>query len=174
MRIQWAKLILGALVISALAGCGFKLRGPTQFPFKKIYTSFAESSPVGADFKRTMRAQDSVEFVPKPEEGEVRLMILQDAREREIVGYSATGRPREYQLRQKLRYQILDNKADPIGGPVEIVIRRDISTSDALLNAKLQEEELLYREMQDDLVQQLLRRLSVVNPKQGSDANSRR
>jgi LPS-assembly lipoprotein len=101
-------------------------------------------------------------------------MILQDAREREIVGYSATGRPREYQLRQKLRYQILDNKADPIGGPVEIVIRRDISTSDALLNAKLQEEELLYREMQDDLVQQLLRRLSVVNPKQGSDANSRR
>ncbi len=174
MKYQWTKLLIGALVITAVAGCGFKLRGPTQFPFKKLYTSFADSSPVGADFKRLMRAQDSVEFVAKPEEGEVRLMVLQDLREREIVGYSATGRPREYQLRQKLRYQILDSKADPIGSSAEIVIRRDISTSDALINAKQQEEELLYREMQDDLVQQLLRRLSVVNPKQGSDANSRR
>jgi LPS-assembly lipoprotein len=174
MRYQWAKLVLGALVIVAVAGCGFKLRGPTQFPFKKLYTSFAETSAVGADFRRMMRAQDSVEFVAKPDQGEVRLMILQDAREREIVGYSATGRPREYQLRQKLRYQILDSKADPIGDETEIVIRRDISTSDALLNAKLQEEELLYREMQDDLVQQLLRRLAAVNPKQSSNANSRR
>jgi LPS-assembly lipoprotein len=174
MRYRWATLLLGALVIAAVAGCGFKLRGPTQFPFKKLYTSFAESSPVGADFKRMMRAQDSVEFVAKPEQGEVRLMILQDVREREIVGYSATGRPREYQLRQKLRYQLLDNKADLIGSDAEIVIRRDISTSDALINAKQQEEEQLYRDMQEDLVQQLLRRLSVVNPKQGSDANSRR
>jgi LPS-assembly lipoprotein len=174
MSYPGAKLLLGALIIATVAGCGFKLRGPTQFPFKKLYTSFAESSPVGADFKRMMRAQDSVEFVAKPEQGEVRLIILQDAREREIVGYSATGRPREYQLRQKLRYRLLDIKADPIGSDTEIVIRRDISTSDALLNAKQQEEELLYREMQDDLVQQLLRRLSVVNPKQGSDANSSR
>jgi LPS-assembly lipoprotein len=174
MSYPGAKLLLGALIIATIAGCGFKLRGPTQFPFKKLYTSFAETSPVGADFKRMMRAQDSVEFVAQPEQGEVRLIILQDAREREIVGYSATGRPREYQLRQKLRYRLLDIKADPIGSDTEIVIRRDISTSDALLNAKQQEEELLYREMQDDLVQQLLRRLSVVNPKQGSDANSRR
>jgi LPS-assembly lipoprotein len=171
---RWAKLMLCAVVVAALAGCGFKLRGPTPFPFKTLYTTFAETSPVGADFKRLMRAQDSVEFVTKPELGEIRLVILQDAREREIVGYSATGRPREYQLRQKLRYRILDSKADPIGSDAEIVIRRDISTSDALLNAKQQEEEQLYREMQDDLVQQLLRRLSVVNPKQGSDANSRR
>jgi LPS-assembly lipoprotein len=178
MRYQWTKRLIaamcGSLVIVAVAGCGFKLRGPTQFPFKKLYTSFADSSPVGADFKRNMRAQDSVEFVAKPEQGDVRLMILQDVREREIVGYSATGRPREYQLRQKLRYRLLDGKADPIGTDTEIVIRRDISTSDALLNAKLQEEELLYREMQDDLVQQLLRRLSVVKPTQSSDANPRR
>jgi LPS-assembly lipoprotein len=142
--------------------------------FSKLYTNFADGSLVGSDFRRMLRAQDSVEIVAKPEQGELRLMVLQDLREREIVGYSATGRPREYQLRQKLRYRLLDSKADPIGNEVEIVIRRDISTSDALINAKLQEEEQLYREMQGDLVQQLIRRLGAVNLKQSPDANPRR
>jgi LPS-assembly lipoprotein len=171
---HWTKLVLSAIIIAAIAGCGFKLKGPTELPFAKLYTNFAESSLVGVDFKRLLRAQGSVEIVTKPELGEVRLMILQDLREREIVGYSATGRPREYQLRQKLRYQILDSKADPIGEAVEIVIRRDISTSEALINAKQQEEERLYRDMQDDLVQQLIRRLGAINPNQSTDANSRR
>jgi LPS-assembly lipoprotein len=170
----WAKIILCAATALALAGCGFKLRGPTPMSFSKLYTNFADASLVGSDFRRMLRAQDSVEIVAKPEQGELRLMVLQDIREREIVGYSATGRPREYQLRQKLRYKLLDSKADPIGNEVEIVIRRDISTSDALINAKLQEEEQLYREMQGDLVQQLIRRLGAVNLKPSSDANPRR
>jgi LPS-assembly lipoprotein len=169
-----AILVFSAFVIIALAGCGFKLKGPTQLSFTKVYTTFADGSLVGVDFRRLLRAQGSVEIVTKPELAEIRLMILQDLREREIVGYSATGRPREYQLRQKLRYQVLDSKADPIGEAVEIVIRRDISTSEALINAKQQEEEQLYRDMQDDLVQQLVRRLGAINLKQGSDANSRR
>jgi LPS-assembly lipoprotein len=170
----WAKITLCVATALCLAGCGFKLRGPTPMSFSKLYTNFADGSLVGSDFRRMLRAQDSVEIVAKPEQGELRLMVLQDLREREIVGYSATGRPREYQLRQKLRYRLLDSKADPIGNEVEIVIRRDISTSDALINAKLQEEEQLYREMQGDLVQQLIRRLGAVNLKQSPDANPRR
>jgi LPS-assembly lipoprotein len=168
---QW--LLFTAICI-AVVGCGFKLRQPTPMAFTKLYTNFADASLVGGDFKRLLRSQDNVEFVTSPEKAQVRLMVLQDLREREIVGYSATGRPREYQLRQKLRYQLLDSKADPLGNEVEIVIRRDISTNDALLNAKQQEEEQLYREMQGDLVQQLIRRLGAVNPTQSSDANPRR
>jgi LPS-assembly lipoprotein len=171
---RWAILLLSAFIIASVSACGFKLKGPTQLSFTKLYTDFAEGSLVGVDFRRLLRAQGSVEIVSKPELGDVRLMILQDARERETVGYSATGRPREYQLRQKLRYQILDNKANPVGDVVEIVIRRDISTSEALINAKQQEEEQLYRDMQDDLVQQLVRRLASINLKQLPDANSRR
>jgi LPS-assembly lipoprotein len=174
MRQTWAKFLLYTVLAIAVAGCGFKLRGPTPLSFTKLYTNFAVGSLVGNDFRRMLRSQDSIEFVAKPEQGEVRLMILIDTREREIVGYSATGRPREYQLRQRLRFQMLDSKADPIGGESEIVIRRDISTSDALINAKQQEEEQLYLEMQSDLVQQLIRRLGAVNPKINSDANSRR
>ena len=44
----------------------------------------------------------------------------------------------------------------------EILLRREITTTDTQLVAKEQEEALLYREMQTDMVQQLLRRLAVV------------
>jgi LPS-assembly lipoprotein len=149
-------------VMASLNGCGFKLRGATVMPFRKLFTSFAPSSPVGNVFKRLLRNEGGTEFVVKAEDAELRLVILSDIREREIVGYSATGRPSLYQLRQKLRYQLMDAKAEPLGTEVEIVIRRDITTSDALLNAKQQEEEFLYVEMQDDIAQQLIRRLSAV------------
>jgi LPS-assembly lipoprotein len=174
MKTRLTQWLLYTAICIGVVGCGFKLRQPTPLPFSKLYTNFADASLVGGDFRRLLRAQDSVELVSTPEKAQIRLMILQDLREREVVGYSATGRPREYQLRQKLRYKLLDAKADPLGDEVEIVIRRDIATNDALIIAKEQEQEQIYREMQGDLVQQLLRRLSAVNPTQSSDANPRR
>jgi LPS-assembly lipoprotein len=171
------KWLLGIVMCVALASCGFKLRGATPLPFTDLYTNFTDASLVGGDFKRIIRSQGTVNLLAAPEKAQLRLMILQDLRDRQIVGFSGTGRPREYQLIQKLRYKLLDSKADPIGDEVEIVIRRDVSTSEALINAKQQEEEQIYREMQGDLVQQLIRRLGAVNlnsSSQSSDANSRR
>jgi LPS-assembly lipoprotein len=155
----------GALGLAALVqGCGFKLRGATTMSFASLYTNFSQNSPVGADFRRILRSQADVALVDEAVKAQLRLIILNDNREREIVGYSATGRPREYQLRQILRYQLQDRKAEAIGDPVNIIVRRDISTSDAELNAKQQEEELLYKEMQSDIVEQLIRRLSAARP----------
>ena len=47
---------------------------------------------------------------------------------------------------------------------VRDVIRRDISFSDALVLSKEAEEVLLWRDIQNDLVQQLLRRLAAAKP----------
>ena len=55
-----------------------------------------------------------------------------------------------------------DRDGQPLLAPTEIVLRRDITSSDIEVVAKQQEEELLYREMQSDLVQQLLRRLAAI------------
>ena len=44
----------------------------------------------------------------------------------------------------------------------EILLIRDITATDIEIVSKQQEEELLYREMQSDLVQQLLRRLAAI------------
>lgn len=142
------------------AGCGFKLRGTMELPFDTLYTNFPANSLTGAEFRRSVRALAGVRLVEKPEEAQARLLVLSELREREIVAFSSTGRPREYQLRLRLTYRLLDAKADEWLPPAELLLRRDITTTDSQLAAKQQEEVLLYRDMQTDLVQQLLRRLA--------------
>lgn len=142
------------------AGCGFKLRGTMDLPFDTLYTNFPANSLTGAEFRRSVRAMASVRLVEKPEEAQARLLVLSELREREIVAFSSTGRPREYQLRLRLAYRLLDAKADEWLPATELLLRRDITTTDSQLAAKQQEEVMLYRDMQTDAVQQLLRRLA--------------
>jgi LPS-assembly lipoprotein len=47
----------------------------------------------------------------------------------------------------------------------ELVLRREITSSDIEVVNRAQEEELLFREMESDFVQQLLRRLSALKPR---------
>jgi LPS-assembly lipoprotein len=153
-----------------LAGCGFKLRGTVQFGFKNLYVNFSQSSPIGGEFRRAIRTAGDVTLVETPSQADLVMNVMGEAREKEITGFSSTGRPREYQLRLRFIYALRDSQQRPVGTDSNLILlRRDITTTDAQLAAKQQEEVLLYREMQTDLIQQLIRRLAAVNvpPKQG-------
>ncbi len=157
-----ASFVFGVLL---LAGCGFQLRGATDMPFKALYTNFPETSPLGSEFKRSFRQHGDARIVSKLTEADAWLDIQSEARDKEIVAFSSTGRPREYQLRLRLLYRVLDAKSNELIPTSELVLRRDIITTDSQLVAKQQEEILLYREMQSDMVQQLVRRLATARPK---------
>ncbi len=129
-------------------------------PFDTLYLSLPSSSPMGAEFRRAMQAVSTTRIVDKPEQAQARLMVLAEAREKEILAFSSTGRPREYQLRLRVQFRLLDAQADEWIPVSEITLRREVTTTDAQLAAKAQEEVLLYRDMQTDMVQQLLRRLA--------------
>lgn len=142
-----------------LAGCGFQLRGSAQLPFRTLYAAFPYGSGTGAEFRRAMRSSGT-QLVEQPQQADARLLVLEELREKEIVGFSSTGRPREYQIRLLFSFRLLDAGEEELIPPTRIVLRRDITTTDTQFVAKEQEEALLYRDMQRDLVQQLLRRLS--------------
>ena len=67
---------------------------------------------------------------------------------------------REYQLSQHLRYQLLDTAGNSLLDPATLSATREYTFDDSLILGKEQEEELLYRDMEEDLLQQLLRRLA--------------
>lgn len=147
----------------ALGGCGFQLRGSAQLPFETLYAGFLPTSALGGDFRRMVRVLGGTRLVDQPDQAQVRLDVLQELREKEIVGFSSTGRPREYQLRLRFSFKLTDvAKGTELIAPTEIVLRREITTTDTQVVAKEQEEALLHREMQTDMVQQLLRRLAAV------------
>ncbi|MDD2990591.1 MAG: LPS assembly lipoprotein LptE [Zoogloea sp.] len=153
---------LAALAAAPLlaAGCGFQLRGPRPLPFDTIYLGMYEYSELAAAIRRQIQAGSSTRVVTRPEEAAVRLEVLADAKEKFILALNTQGRVREYQLRHRFSFRLVDKNGQEIIAPNEILLRRDLAFDDSQVLAKEQEEILLYRDMQGDLVQQLMRRLS--------------
>lgn len=153
------RLAAGAGALLAAGGCGFQLRGSTDLPFATLHAGFGRGSALGEEFRRELARTTSTRLVDRPEDAQVRLQILGEAREKDIVAYSVVGRPRQYELRLRLRFRAHDGAEREFIAPSEIILRRDISAADNQLTARVDEEALLYREMQQDMVTQLLRRL---------------
>ena len=148
-------ILVFALLLTA---CGFQLRGAQPLPFSSLY--IAENWELGAALKRNIRALGSTQLAQTPQEAQAVLTSIGEAREKIILSLSATGRVREFQLRYRFAYRVHDLKGREFVPPTEIILVRDISFSDERVLAKEQEEVLLYRDMQNDMVQQVLRRLA--------------
>lgn len=150
-------MLLTASVL--LASCGFHLRGQATLPFDSLYVS---GSPVFANqITRSVRAGSHTRVTTNPKDAQVTLQILSELRERVILSLSAAGRVREITLRYRVFYRLTDAKGIEYIAPSEIALRRDITYSDSDVLGKEQEEALLYRDMQNDAVQQIVRRLQV-------------
>jgi LPS-assembly lipoprotein len=112
--------------------------------------------------KRIVTNSSATKVVDKDSEAEVQLQLLSEQREKIIVALNSAGRVREFQLRYKVNYQLIDAAKKELIAPSELVLNRSVSYSDVQVLAKEQEEGLLYRDMQQDAVQQILRRLALV------------
>lgn len=161
------KLVLLFAVAAALSACGFQLRGSGgmySMPFKSIYLGFPETSALGTELKRNLRGGDLVAVVTDPLKAEARFEVLSEGRGKQILSLNSQGRVREYLLTYSLVFRLVDAKGAQLLGPTEINLRRPLAYNETQVLAKESEEALLYRDMQGDLVQQILRRLAAVKP----------
>ena len=163
------RLILssGAAVAAttALTACGFKLRQAPDFAFSTLYLTAAESSPLANELRRNLESTGKVKVLREAKDlnsADVILDLLQELRDRVVVATNSSGQVRELQLRLRVTFRL----RTPTGGePIpstEIIQQRDISYNESQALAKEAEEALLYRNMQSDIVQQMLRRLAAV------------
>lgn len=158
-RRQW--LALGAAGL--LAGCGFQLRRPPDMPFKRIALSgFAPRSPLAEEFRRSLVG--AVQVVDATSQAEVVLVALLDAREKAVVASTAAVQVREVQLRLKFNFRAQTSAGRVLLPATDLLLTRDMSYNETQALAKEQEEAQLYREMQSDVVAQVLRRLSALKP----------
>jgi LPS-assembly lipoprotein len=164
MKIPTRRRLLLAASSLALAGCGFQLRQAPSFAFKTIYIGSAPGSTLGNELKRSIASGDAVTVVnaPTPELAQVVLDILADQREKVVVGMSGSGQVREFQLRTRLRFRLRTPQGKELIPETELLQQRDISYNESAALGKEAEEVLLYRDMQTDIVQQLMRRLAAV------------
>ena len=159
-----ARLLVSLALLVTLAGCGFQLRGAQTMPFPTLYVSMAENSEITANLKRHIRANKSPELVDNPSDAAAILSPLPESRQRVALSYNSAGRVREIQLQYRAGFKLLDPKGKPLSGPLEIYLTREVTYDDAQVLSKAQEEELLWQDMQRDLVQQLIRRMAKAKP----------
>ncbi|HEX8788783.1 MAG TPA: LPS assembly lipoprotein LptE [Telluria sp.] len=168
MRIHNKKMVraFAALLIAAsLTACGFQLRGSNgsyNMPFHSLYLSFSDNSPLGAELKRNLRATDQVKIVDKATDAEAQFLVLSEARNKSILELNSQGRVREYLLGYTLSFTVHDAKGNVLLAPTEITLHRNLAFDETQVLAKEAEEALLYRDMQGDLVQQIMRRLAAI------------
>lgn len=152
--------IASAFASVFLTACGFQLRGAISLPFSTLYISLPETSDIRAAIKRGVEANGETRVVDNPKEAEALLTVLGDVPEKKILSYSAAGRVREYQLVRTFTFRVHDIAGRDYLPLNTMKITRDISFNDSQVLAKESEEALLQRDMQTDLIRQLLRRLA--------------
>jgi LPS-assembly lipoprotein len=158
-----SSIIVLTAALLLLSACGFRLRGEATLPFDSIYVQGAAASPFTIQLKRSITAGTQARIADKPEDAQVVLQIMNERQEKEILALSGGGRVREFYLRYRVSYRLTDSKRTTEHiPPTEIVLRRELTYSDAEALAKESEEMLLFRDMQTDAARQLLFRLQVV------------
>lgn len=168
-RRAWLRAAAAGGLTLALAGCGFRLRGALQLPFASLRSNLSEQSEIGRELRAQLQAS-GVQLVEPALAGqlqspaEVELTVLNEQRERAVVGITSIGQVRELQLRVRFKFRVRSGKGRDLIDDLELLQERDLSYDEALVLGKQAEEELLYREMQSDIVRQLMRRLAAIRP----------
>lgn len=155
------RAVFAAMPAFALAGCGFRLRGTEALPFKTFYPGVPGGSPFGAELRRVVRLQGAT-VVERRDAAQVRFDLLGEAVERDITALSTSGRPREYEIRLRVRWQARDANETDLIAANDLTLRRPITALDAQGVVSQDEEASLVRDMRSDAVRQIMRRLSTV------------
>ena len=150
-----------ALGVALLGGCGFKLRQPAKLSFASIaLTGFGRRSSMADELRRQLAQQ--VQVLQAPDKADVVLEVLDDSREKSVVASTASAQVRELQLRLKFSFRARTPGGRELIPRVELLAKRDLSYNETAALAKEAEELELFRDLQTDVVAQVLRRLAAV------------
>jgi LPS-assembly lipoprotein len=164
MQSMQRRTFLDAVLLTLLLpGCGFRLRASYGFAFQSIAVTPENGTGVAAELARYL-GDLVVPLVATSGQSAPQVIfdVLQEQREKTVVGVNATGQVREFQLRIRVKFRLRTPQGKVLIAETDIAQQRDISFSESAALAKEAEEVLLYRDMQADMVQQLLRRLSAI------------
>lgn len=168
-RRQALTLASAAALSLSLSACGFRLRGSggsAMLPFKTMYISVPGTPSLGIELRRNIEGAGGTDVIADEKLAEVKLEVLSNTRDKQVLTLNSQGRVREFTLYSRVSFQVRDQANNVLLAPAPIVLRRTMSYDESLVLAKESEEATLYREMQSDMVQQILRRIAVLKPAQ--------
>lgn len=161
------RFLFALILAAALSGCGFHLRGAgsAQLPYKSMYIALPETAEVNIWLQRYIRAARNTEITNEAKQAEAVFVQVSDTRTKSILSVNAQGSIREFRLQLDYTFRIIDAKGREVVAPNTINLVRDLTYDASNILAKNQEERVLWRDMTNELVNQIMRRLAIIKPK---------
>lgn len=149
-----------ALLISA---CGFHLKGQQHYAFERLYieASTQISQNVSARLKSMIARGSHVRVVGHPKDADA-ILVLDAIRSRSAKSLSAHGATEEYALEMIVNYQLKNADGAVLLGPDRLILHRSMTYNNQYALSKAIESEQLYQDIENDAIDQLLRRLAAV------------
>lgn len=158
---QWGLAGLIILLSVFLTACGFHLKGVAPLPFNSIYTNITDNSAFGANLRRALLASSpQTRFVDRQQDAEVILQQLSHTRNQREISINAKGQVEEYELQLSLVFELLDSKGREILPPTTLNVIREVPYDAEAVQAKDSEIETIFRDMEQSLINRIVRRLS--------------
>jgi LPS-assembly lipoprotein len=144
----------------SLMSCGFHLRGTSDVSFSSIFIQ-GSTLTISKNLTKSL-TNNGVKVLPSAEGADLLLEMVGEESEKRILSLAGTGTVNEFELYYRVHYRSKLAGA-ALWNPVQTVeARRDFTYSDANLLAKQGEEKRLNENMQQDVISNLLRRLSAL------------
>jgi LPS-assembly lipoprotein len=158
-RSSGARLLVGLAFAGVLVGCGFHLRGDVTYAFPTLYVNSPPTAPITAELKRTLESASGTHIVGSAKDAAVILDVTNVTDDKQVLSLSAGGRVNEYQLTKRVGFSLHDSDGHDWLPAGEIVVRRAYTFNESEVLAREHEETRMLKEMQTDVVQQIVRRL---------------
>ncbi len=158
-----SNVFMGLLLV-AIAGCGFHLRGVVPLPdsLKIMYVQGINvQQGIGLTLKRGLE-QNGVQVVNDYEKDSAVLTVLENKFERRVLSVGNNAKVSEYELYSVLKFKVTDGQGKLLVEPQQLEAIRDYQFDQTQVLSSDGEEAILREQLNEQLVDSLLRRLSAV------------
>lgn len=154
--------LVAVLLMLTVSGCGFHLRSyDVGSNIASAHVAADPRNPLETPLKLALR-QAGVAEADNPADAAVVVTLLDSRRQRRNVTVSSQARVAEYETVLAVRYQVTDAQGNELVPAQWVERERVFRVNPENIVGNSEEQALLEREMQNDLVQQILRTLNAV------------
>ncbi len=157
--------LLVVLLLVSLTACGFRLQGTSTLPSAMAVTWIQWPADVSPALQRQLpRALlgTGIRLATTPEDATAVLEIVEDRLGERVLSVSATNIPEELEVYHSVTFELRAGEA--VLFPSEtITLTRDYTFDETAVLAKYQEGEIIAAALVSEVVQQIQRRLAVLN-----------
>ncbi|MFW5426344.1 MAG: LPS assembly lipoprotein LptE [Methylophagaceae bacterium] len=163
MKRYLAKLFIGFSLL-AITACGFHLRGSADLAvgLQTMYVQGVNMQQgLGLELKRGL-TRNGVTVLSDYQQGSAVLTILDSKFERRVLSVGSDAKVSEYELNGIVSFKVSDDKGNVLADAQTVEAQRDYQFDQNQVLGKDEEERLLREQLNQQLVQSILRRLSVL------------